>query len=114
MRALWLLLLAACAAPRIAGMQGDDVLAVLAEPSPQSHDALVHALDEALGQRILLSDDAFTSDSKLEIERRHLEGRELGKPEQFVLVRNASGCALIHERTQKRYALPGVSCIEAR
>jgi hypothetical protein len=113
MKAL-LLLLAACASPRLPGMQAGDVLAIMAGLTPEGHDALVRALDEALGTRVMLADDALTTGSTLLIERRHLEGRDFGKPERFILVKNSGGCALIHERTQKRYALPGASCVEAR
>ena len=113
MRAAALLLALACAAPQVQGMQKDDALAVLVEPSPQARDAIVRALAGALGSQVMLADDALTSDSKLIIERSHLEGRDLGQPEQFVLVKNGGSCVLIHQRTQKRYALPEASC-EAR
>ena len=114
MRALALLLLAACAAPPLKGMQRDDVLAVMPDSTPQGRDALVRAMDQALGAQVMLADDAFAAASQLEIERRHREGRDYGEPEQFVLVKNGSQCILIHQRTQKRYPLPGTTCVEGR
>jgi hypothetical protein len=106
-------LLAACASPGAGRATADDAPALIVDPTPQSRAALVQALGDALGVQVMLADDALTSESKLEIERTHREGREMGTPEQFVLVRSGGKCVLIHQRTQKRYPLADTECVEA-
>jgi len=111
---LALLLLAACATPPRPGMERDDALAVIVEPTPKSRDELARTLFDALGVQVMLADDALTSESTLPIEHRLREARESGRPELFYLVKNGSRCVLIHERTKKRYPLPDTECVEAR
>lgn len=114
MKRLAWLALAACAAPLRPGMERGDVLAVIAEPTPRSRDALARALYDALGVQVMLADDALTAASTLPVERRFHEGRDPDRPELFVLVRSGPRCVLIHEQTQKRYPLPDTDCVEAR
>jgi hypothetical protein len=71
---------------------------------------------------VLLADNALTSSSELIIETarprdgagRLLNGRELGNPEHFSLLRDGTRCFLVHERTQRRYELKEARCVLAR
>ena len=108
-------LLAACAAsgPRPDSLEGA-VAAVIVEPTPQSRAALLQAVTDALGQEPLLADDAFTRESALIVERRHLEGRERALPDRFLLFKVAARCVLVYERTGQRSPLVDTRCAEAR
>ena len=59
---------------------------------------------------MVMSDDALTSDNVLIIERHRLEGRERGRPERFLLVKNGSRCVLVHESTGRRFVLGDTRC----
>ena len=96
-----------------------DVAAVISEPSARSHSKLVGAVSAALnGATVTLSDDALTRDSTLIVERtRHrdanglpINGRDLGAPERFHLVKNGTECVLVHENTGRRFALSQTAC----
>jgi hypothetical protein len=39
-----------------------------------------------------------------------LNGREIGRPEHFRLVKNGTRCVLVHERTGKRWTLKAATC----
>ena len=93
--------------------------AVLTNPSAQSTSELQRVVRDALnGVPVRLAGDALTHDSVLIIERSQardaaglpLNGRELGKPEHFLLVKRGAQCILIHERTGKHWALRSVTC----
>ena len=110
-----LLALAACparSAPR-------DVPAVITNPGAESHAELVRVVSGALrGAAVTIADDALTTDSTLIIERarprdaagRPLGGRDRGRPEHFRLVRNASRCVLVRERSGERWTLASATC----
>ena len=96
-----------------------EVPAVIVAPSAQSLDDLRQALASALnGAPVTLANDALTHESLLIIERTQardasgvpLSGRELGRPEQFQLVRSGTRCILIQVSSGKRWALPNTQC----
>jgi hypothetical protein len=75
--------------------------------------------DALNGVPVRLAGDALTHDSVLVIERIQprdaagvpLDGRALGKPEHFSLVKHGSRCILIHERSGKGWVLGSATCI---
>ena len=96
-----------------------DLPALLTNPTAESRAELVRAVSGALhGAPITLADDALTRDSTLIVERTRprtpdgvpLNGREMGRPEHFRLVKNGSRCVLVHERTGKRWTLKAATC----
>ena len=93
--------------------------AVITDPTPESRAALAKAVSAALnGAHVKLADDALTKTDTLIIERDQprdpsgvpMDGRERGMPEQFRLVKAGAQCSLVHQRTDKRYPLTGVTC----
>jgi hypothetical protein len=96
-----------------------DTPAVISEPTTQTHAELVQAVSAALGgATVTLADDALTRDSTLVLERtRRLDpnglpvnGRDLGSPERFRLVKNGAECVLVHENSGRRFALAQTAC----
>jgi hypothetical protein len=100
------LLLSTCAAAQ------PEVAAVIDKPTKESRAELAHAVGSALNSApVTLADDALTRDSVLIIERAHLSGRQLDRPEHFRLVKIGKDCALVHERTGKRTTLASTTCV---
>lgn len=105
----------ACAtAPR-----AQDVPAVIAEPTPESRAELTRVVSEALsGAPLTLADDALMHESTLIVERARArgpdgtpaQGRETGRPEHFRLVKQGSGCVLVHEGSGRRFTLRSATC----
>lgn len=95
-----------------------DAPAVIVEATAHSRDVLRSTVQKALGvSAITLADDALTASSTLFIERasvdvggRPLDGRNVGRPEQFNLIKSGDRCVLIHERTGQRYELTRTRC----
>jgi hypothetical protein len=96
-----------------------DAPAVIVNPSAQSRAALVAAVTHALGiADVAIADDALSTDSTLIVERtrivdsngHRLNGRELGKPESFQLVKSGEQCILVHTRTAARQILANTNC----
>ena len=96
-----------------------DVPALITEPTSQTRADLVQAVSAALGgATVTLSDDALTRDSTLVVERRRrldpnglpVNGRDLGRPETFRLVKNGADCVLVHENSGRRFALSQTAC----
>ena len=96
-----------------------DVPALITEPTSQTRTDLVQAVSAALGgATVTLSDDALTRDSTLVVERRRrldpnglpVNGRDLGRPETFRLVKNGADCVLVHENSGRRFALSQTAC----
>lgn len=107
-------MLAACAS-----MAGEETSAVLTQPNSQTHAEVVKIVSTALNvPTVTIAADALTRDNLLVIERtpardaggRRLQGRELGKPEQFQLLRSKNKCVLLHVQTGARYELTGNVC----
>ncbi len=97
-----------------------EALAVIVDPTPASRAALSQAVRAALGGApVLLADDALTRDPLLIIERAPhrdpsglpAQGRELGMPERFHLLKSGGRCVLVHERTGTRSPLAATSCV---
>ncbi len=100
-----------------------DVPAVIVEPTARSRAALVGAVSAALGGvPVTLAEDALTQESTLLVERARLRdptglpanGRQLGGPERFQLVKSGAECVLVHERTGGRFALAATACSPTR
>jgi hypothetical protein len=96
-----------------------DVPAVIVNPTAESREALSHAVSTALGGGpIRLADDALTAGSDLTIERAGrrdphglpANGRELGAPERFRLVKRGADCVLVRERGAGATTLPATAC----
>jgi hypothetical protein len=96
-----------------------EVPAVVVAPTAQSRDDLRQALASALnGALVVLADDALMHESLLIIERTQardasgvpLSGRELGRPEQFRLVKSGTRCILIQVSSGKRWTLVNTQC----
>ena len=97
-----------------------DVPALIVNPTPQSRAALSHGVSAALGGApVTLADDALTRASMLVVEHARLHdpsglpanGRQLGAPERFQLVKSGAECVLVHERTGRRFALAATDCL---
>jgi hypothetical protein len=93
--------------------------ALLTNPTAHSIAELQRVVRDALnGLPVRLAGDALTQDSTLVVERVQprdaaglpLNGRELGKPEHFRLVKHGAQCILIHERTGKHWPLRSATC----
>jgi hypothetical protein len=96
-----------------------DVPAVITQPSASSRAELQQAVSAALnGASVTLRDDALTREDTLIVERiRHrdpngllVEGRDMGKPERFHLVKSGNDCVLVQESTGRRFALSQTTC----
>ena len=96
-----------------------DLPAVITEPTSQTRTELVEAVSSALGgARVMLSDDALARDSTLLVERNRrldpnglpVNGRDLGRPETFRLVKNGADCVLVHENSGRRFPLSQTAC----
>jgi hypothetical protein len=108
-------LLSACASSQAQ----EGVPAVITNPTTESRAELLRAVSDALGgAAVTLADDALTSASSLTIDRtaardaagRRLNGRELGRPEQFHLLKQGNQCVLVHENSGKRQVLVSARC----
>jgi len=93
--------------------------AVLTNLNAESRAELNRVVSEALnGTPVRLAADALTHESVLIVDRVRprdtdglpLDGRALGKPEHFRLVKQASHCILIQERTTRRWILKSAQC----
>ena len=93
--------------------------AVIVEPSSRSRAELAAAISGALnGVAVTLADDALMRESTLVLERAQhrdpsglpVQGRELGTPERFRLVKSGAECVLVHERSGQRFALRETTC----
>jgi hypothetical protein len=96
-----------------------DVPAVITAPTPEGRAELVRVVSQALhGAPLTLAHDALTRESTLIVERARargpdgtpLLGRDTGRPERFHLVRRGSGCELVHEGSERHFALSKVTC----
>lgn len=114
---LWAALVLAAAAPDA------DPPALIVNPTAESRAALVQAVRAALnGAPVTLADEALTRESTLVIERavrrdaagRRVQGRELGLPERFHLVKSGASCVLVQERSGRRLVLEHTHCVEVR
>lgn len=95
--------------------------AYLVRATPQSHQAVVRAVELALEiPHVSLAPDVLTQESSFEVGRNQLGdprpvlgGRDPGGPgltERFHLVKIDEHCVLVHDRTDRHYELPGAAC----
>jgi len=109
------LLLTACAQSQTQS----DANAVITDPSAASRNELRAAVAGLLGVAdVRLADDALTQSSTLLVERaaavdaegRPLNGRDLGRPEKFQLLKQGTQCVVVHVSSGKRAELPHTKC----
>lgn len=108
------LMISACAVS-----SADSTPAVISSPNAASRATLQRSVASFLSRPVMLADDALTQESTLIVERtvardpsgNRIEAAERTGPETFKLVKRGAECLLVHERTQKTAALPGVSCV---
>jgi hypothetical protein len=95
------------------------VAALITNPTPESRAELVRVVGEALHSAPpTLAADALARESLLIVERARargpdgtpMQGRELGRPERFSLVKRGSDCVLVHERSKRRFVLSSATC----
>jgi hypothetical protein len=112
-----LLSLGACWTPPIGAPV--ETPAVIVEPTAESRAALAKAVSTAMnGAPVALADDALTRSSTLVIERvrprdasgRPLDGRDVGVPERFTLLKRGERCVLLNEGTGRELVLERTVC----
>lgn len=93
--------------------------AIIIHPTAASRADLERAVSRALGGApVRLADDALTRSSLLVIARAQardahglpLNGRELGRPQHFRLLRRGAQCALLHVETGASRMLAHTTC----
>jgi hypothetical protein len=93
--------------------------AIITQPTAASRAALERAVAQALGTTaVRLAYDALTRDSLLIVGRAQardvrglpLNGRELGRPQHFRLLRRGAQCVLLHLETGKSRLLAHTTC----
>lgn len=96
-----------------------DAPAVIVRPTAASRADLARAVSRALGGApVRLADDALTHDSLLIIGPTQprdarglpLNGRELGRPQHFRLLRRRSHCTLLHIESGRSQVLRHTAC----
>jgi len=96
-----------------------DVPAVLLDPDPAEQEALAGAVSRMLGVvAVTLAPDALANTNILTVERRQirspdgvpLNGRDLGRPEVFTLVKRGARCFLVHAGSGTRSELMPSRC----
>lgn len=112
-----LLLLMSCKSSQL-----QDVTPALLSPSADAARREIQVLiGDALGGNVLLSDDAFTRNSQLVIERRpqrdpagnRLPGRVLEEPGRFRLALRGGECILLHVNSGRHWVLNQAACVPA-
>jgi hypothetical protein len=97
--------------------------AVIIHPTAASRAALERAVSaEFHGVPVRLAGDALTRDSLLVVSRAQardvrglpLNGRELGRPQHFRLLRRGSQCVLLHLETGRARVLTHTTCRKLR
>jgi hypothetical protein len=99
--------------------QGTDAPAVITHPTAASRAELELAVSQALGGRpVRLAADALTRSNLLIVGRAEardgrglpLDGRELGRPQHFRLLRRGAQCTLLHVETGRARVLTHTRC----
>jgi hypothetical protein len=110
-----LLACAACSRQTV----NDEVPALLVEPTPAQHTALLSAIATLMGETPLtIADDALTESSAFTLERPRpagpvnstATGRVLGVPERIRLVKIRDACVIIHEPSGARVLIARIQC----
>jgi hypothetical protein len=95
------------------------VAAVISPPTAASRADLERAVSQAFGGApVRIADDALTRDSLLMVGRAQardvrglpLNGRELGHPQHFRLLRRGRRCVLLHVETGRSRVLKHTTC----
>lgn len=115
-----LLVLALAGLPAFAARsRAADAPAVIVRPTAASRADLARAVSRALGGTpVRLADDALTHDSSLIVGHAQprdarglpMNGRELGRPQHFRLLRRGSHCTLLHLETGRSRVLRHTVC----
>lgn len=93
--------------------------AVITHPTAASRADLERAVSQAFhGAPVRLADDALTRNNMLVVGRAQardvrglpLNGRELGRPQHFRLLRHDSQCVLLHVETGESRVLAHTAC----
>jgi hypothetical protein len=93
--------------------------ALIVNATPESRAELLSVTRAALNNvPLTLADDVLTHESMLLIERQQrfdanglsLNGRDLDRPERFLLSIDGKQCVLTHERTQQHWVLKQTRC----
>lgn len=91
----------------------------IVEPTPESRAELKRVVSQALnGVDVTLADDALTHESLLNIDQKTyrdargnpINGRQLGRPIQFVLLKEGEQCVLELRGSGQRWSLPATKC----
>ncbi len=116
--ALWILMLTGIPACRTWPAE-PAAPAIITHPTAASRADLELAVSQSLGGApVRLADDALTRDSLLIVARAQardarglpLNGRELGRPQHFQLLRRGSRCTLLHLESGKSRILAHTTC----
>lgn len=112
---LGFMLLTACGTAAPVGTR-----AFAVHPTAETRAAVAQAVGKALSAQVPVDDENLATTGVVIVERaqihRHevmIEGRdpsEPGRTEQFHLVLRDERCFLVHERTNRYYALAGTTC----
>ena len=114
-----LVLILACLPACRAWSQTAGAPAIIIDPTAASRADLELAVAHALGgSRVRLASDALTHSTLLIVGRAQardarglpLNGRELGRPQHFRLLRRGSQCALLHVETGRARVLAHTTC----
>lgn len=114
-----MVLMLACLPACRAWSQTAGAAAIITHPTAASRADLERAVSQALGGRqVRLAGDALTRSTLLIVGRAQardarglpLNGRELGHPQHFRLLRRGSQCALLHEETGRARVLAHTTC----
>lgn len=112
-----LLALFTCGCQSVTGQPELD--AVLTNSNAQVHQELVAAVSQLSGSsKVLIGKDELTTNSFLSLDRAKqsdgnglvIQGMEIEEPTVFKLVKNDTGCFLIHLKTGKRAPLELARC----
>lgn len=96
------------------------VPALISNPTPQSRAELRRLLSRALGGApVTIAADALTHSSALIIERapardaqgQRLNGREVGRPARFRLIKRGERCLLVRDEDGMRWELTDATCV---
>nr|WP_010131667.1 hypothetical protein [Microbulbifer agarilyticus] len=102
---------------------GSDQPALLIEVTPEVIQELQQVLVDANnGAPVTIADDVFHENSLLALEQglladdsgRPLNGRDLGVPRIFRLIKNTQGCWLVREADSQRWYLSKASCVSEK
>lgn len=114
-------LLQACQMPgQLPGLPAAaSVPAKLLNPGPACLADLQAFAERATGMSVVLTGASFAQSDELRLERpvirgadgRPLDGRSLGRPEVFKLVRRGQSCVAMHANSSLEDPLPACNCV---